>query len=163
MLSCILKTLELDISSVQSLSRVQLFATPWITAHQASLSITISRSSLKLTSIESVMPSSHLILCCPLFLLPPIPPSIRIFPMPSHNSVILTDLLETTPLIVYTKLISRLNKSYYLLQKIFHDSILHSGLAWSVQMANLCASIVAYAHLSHSSVIISYWCIWLLH
>ena len=65
--------------SFQSLSRVQLFATPWITAHQASLSITNSQSSLKLTSIESVMPSSHLILCRPLFLLPPIPPSIRVF------------------------------------------------------------------------------------
>ena len=53
--------------------------TPWTTAHQASLSITISRSSLKLTSIESVMPSSHLILCRPPFLLPPIPPSIKVF------------------------------------------------------------------------------------
>ena len=68
-----------EFSSVQSLSCVRLFATPWITAHQASLSITISWSSLKLTSIESVMPSSHLILCRPLFLLPPIPPSIRVF------------------------------------------------------------------------------------
>ena len=66
-------------SSVQALSRVWLFATPWIAAHQASLSITNSRSSLKLTSIESVMPSSYLILCCPLLLLPPIPPSIRVF------------------------------------------------------------------------------------
>ena len=63
-------------SSVQSLSRVQLFGTPWIAARQASLSITNSWSSLKLTSIESVMPSSHLILCRPLFVLPPIPPSI---------------------------------------------------------------------------------------
>ena len=66
-------------SSVQSLSRVWLFATPWITARQASLSITNSRSSPRLTSIESVMPSSHLILCRPLLLLPPIPPSIRVF------------------------------------------------------------------------------------
>ena len=66
-------------SSVQSLSRVRLFATPWIAARQASLSITNSRSSPKLMSIESVMPSSHLILCCPLLLLPPIPPSIRVF------------------------------------------------------------------------------------
>ena len=65
--------------SVQSLSRVWLFATPWIAACQASLSVTKSWSSLKLTSIESVMPSSHLILCCPLLLLPPIPPSIRVF------------------------------------------------------------------------------------
>ena len=67
------------LSSVQSLSRVRLFATPWITARQTSQSITISQSSLKLTSIELVMPSSHLILCRPLFLLPPIPPKIRVF------------------------------------------------------------------------------------
>ena len=66
-------------SSVQSLSRVQLFAVPWIAAHRASLSITNSWSLLKLMPIESVMPSSHLILCCPLLLLPPIPPSIRVF------------------------------------------------------------------------------------
>ena len=66
-------------SSVQSLSRVRLFVTPWIAAHQASLSITNSWSLLKLTSIESVMPPSHLILCRPLLLLPPIPPSIRVF------------------------------------------------------------------------------------
>ena len=68
-----------DISSVQSLRCVRLFATPWIAACQASLSINNSRSSLKLTSIESVMPSRHLILCRPLLLLPPIPPSIRVF------------------------------------------------------------------------------------
>ena len=66
-------------TSVQSLSRIRLFATPWIAARQASLSITNSQSSLKLTSIESVMPSSHLILCHPLLLLPLIPPSIRVF------------------------------------------------------------------------------------
>ena len=66
-------------SSVQSLSHVRLFATPWITARQASLSITNTQSSLKLMCIESVMPSIHLILCRPLLLLPPIPPSIRVF------------------------------------------------------------------------------------
>ena len=66
-------------TSVQSLSRARLLATPWIAARQASPSITNSRSSLRLTSIESVMPSSHLILCCPLLLLPPIPPSISLF------------------------------------------------------------------------------------
>ena len=66
-------------SSVQSFSPVQLFATPWIAAHQASLSITNSHSSLRLTSIESGMPFSYLILCCPLLLLPPIPRSIRVF------------------------------------------------------------------------------------
>ena len=66
-------------SSVQSLSLVRLFATLWIAAHQASLSITNSRSSLRLTSIEPVMPFSHLILYRPLLLLPSIPPSIRVF------------------------------------------------------------------------------------
>ena len=69
----------LQFSSVQLLSRVRLFVTPWIPAHQASLSITNSQSSLKFTSIKSVMPSSYLTLCCPLFLLPPISPSIRAF------------------------------------------------------------------------------------
>ena len=66
-------------SSVQPLSWVRLFVTPWITEHQASLSITNSRSSLKLMSFKSVMPSSHLILCHPLLFLPTIPPSIRVF------------------------------------------------------------------------------------
>ena len=68
-----------SVSSVQSLSHVQLFSTPWTAAHQASLSITNSRSLLKLKSIESVMPSNHLILCRPLFLPPSIFPSIRVF------------------------------------------------------------------------------------
>ena len=66
-------------SLVQSLSHVQLFATPWTAAHQASLSITNSQSLLKLMSIESVMPSNHLILCCPLFFPPSVFPNIRIF------------------------------------------------------------------------------------
>ena len=69
----------IQFSSVQSLCRVRLFATPWIEVLQASLSNTNSRSSLKLTSIQSVMPSNHVILCRPLLLLPPIPPSIRVF------------------------------------------------------------------------------------
>ena len=76
----------IQFSSVQSLRHVRLFATPWIAAHQTSLSITNYRSSLKLTSIESVMPSSHLILCRPLLLLPPVPPSIRVF---SNESTLL--------------------------------------------------------------------------
>ena len=67
------------VSSVQSLSHVRLFATPWIAARQASLSITNSWNSLRFMPIESVMPSSHLILGHPLLLLPPIPPSIRVF------------------------------------------------------------------------------------
>ena len=66
-------------SSVQLLSSVRLFVTPWIAARQASLSITNSQISLRLISIKSVMPSSHLILCRPLLLLPPLPPSIRVF------------------------------------------------------------------------------------
>ena len=73
-------------SSVQSLSHVWLFATPWITARHALLSITNSRSSLRLTSIESMMPSSHRILCRPRLLLPSIPPSIRVF---SNESALL--------------------------------------------------------------------------
>ena len=70
---------SVQFSSGQFLRHVWHFAIPWITAHQASLSKTNSRSSLRLTSIESVMPSSHLILCHPLLLLPPIPSSIRVF------------------------------------------------------------------------------------
>ena len=72
-------------SSIQFLSCLWLFATPWIAERQASLSITNSRTSLKLMSIESVMPSSHLILCRPLLLLPPIPPRIRVF---SNESIL---------------------------------------------------------------------------
>ena len=70
---------SVQFSSVQLLSRVWLFAIPWIAARQASLSITKSQSSLKLMSIKSVMPSSHLILCRPLLFLPPSPRSIRVF------------------------------------------------------------------------------------
>ena len=71
--------LQEQFNSVQSLNRVGLFATPWTAACQASLSITNSRSLLKLSSIESVMPSDHLILCRPLLLPPSIFPSIRVF------------------------------------------------------------------------------------
>ena len=73
------KKTGINFSLVQSLSRVQLFATPWTAARQASLSITNSWNLLKLMSIESVMPSNHLIVCCPLLLLPSIFPSIRVF------------------------------------------------------------------------------------
>ena len=76
---------NLEFSLVQSLSRVQLFETPWTTARLASLSITNSWSLLKFTSIESVLPSKHLILCCPLLLLPSVFPSIRVF---SNESVL---------------------------------------------------------------------------
>ena len=77
--------LKHSVSSVQSLSRVQLFATPWTAAHQASLSITNSHSLFKLMSTESIMPSNHLILYCPLLLLPSFFPSIRVF---SNESVL---------------------------------------------------------------------------
>ena len=80
-----MEILSFHFSSVQSLSRVQLFATPWTAAHQAYLSIMNSQSSPELMSIESVMPSNHLILCCPLFLLPTIFPSITVF---SNESVL---------------------------------------------------------------------------
>ena len=72
---------SVQFSSVQSLSHVRLFATPWIAARQASLSITNSRGSLRFTSIESVMPSSHLILCRPLLLIPQSLPASETFPM----------------------------------------------------------------------------------
>ena len=78
MLLCSISSI-VQFCSVQSLSRVRLFVTPWIAARQVSLSINNTRSSLRLTSIESVMPSSHLILCHPLLLLPPTPPSISLF------------------------------------------------------------------------------------
>ena len=74
-----LEPIRFQFSSVQSLSHVRLFATPWIAARQASLFITNSQSSPRLKSIESVMPSSHLTLCRPLLLLHPNPPSIRVF------------------------------------------------------------------------------------
>ena len=76
---CSMNAGSVQFSSFQSLSRVRLFGTPWTAARQASLSITNSRSLLKPMPIESLMPSSHLILCCPLLLLPPIPPNIRVF------------------------------------------------------------------------------------
>ena len=77
--TCEAPDLTIQFSSVQLLNHVQLFAIPWTAAHQASLSITNSRSLLKLMSIKSVMPSNHLILCCPLLLMPSIFPSIRVF------------------------------------------------------------------------------------
>ena len=76
---CINRWMDKEGGVVQSLSPAQLFATPWTVAHQASLSFTVSQSLLKLMSIESVMPSNHLILCHPLLLLPSIFPIIRVF------------------------------------------------------------------------------------
>ena len=83
MYMCVCMSMNIQFSSVQSLSCVWLFATPWSAACQASLSITNSWRLFKLMSIESVMPSNHLILYCPLLLLPSIIPSIRVFPSES--------------------------------------------------------------------------------
>ncbi|XDC71810.1 hypothetical protein R6Z07F_002983 [Ovis aries] len=80
------KVVRVSISSVQSLSRVQLFVTPWTAARQASLSITNSQSLFRLMSIELVMPSNHQILCCPRLLPPSIFPSIRVFTNESGQS-----------------------------------------------------------------------------
>ena len=109
---------------VQSLSRVRLFATPWITARQASLSITISRSSLRLTSIESMMPSSHLILCCPLLLLPPIPPSIRVFSNESGSMYLLE--LQFSPRFCRGTGMLGLGGSTFSFLRSLH-TVLHSG------------------------------------
>ena len=89
-----LNWMYLQFSSVQSLSCVPLFETPWTAAHQASVSITNSWSLLKLMYIESVMPSNHLILCCPLLLLPSVFPSIRVF---SNVSVLCIRWLKYWP------------------------------------------------------------------
>ena len=104
-----------SVSSVQSLSHVRLFETPWITARQASLSITISRSSLRLTSIESMVPSSHLILGHPLLLLPPISPSNRVFSS------------ESTLRMRWPKNWSfSLDRVYFLFCNWFHKSLTHN-------------------------------------
>ena len=83
LISCHMQSEWVSLSSVQSLRCVQLFATPWATAHQASRLITSSRSLLKLMAIEALMSSNHVILCCPLLLLPSIFPSIRVFSIES--------------------------------------------------------------------------------
>ena len=104
------------LSSVQSFSRVQLFATPWTPACQASLSITNSQSLPKLMSIESVMPSSHLILWRPLLLLPPIPPSIKVFQW-VNSSPEVAKVLE-------------FQLQHQSLQWIFRTDFLKDGVVW---------------------------------
>ena len=109
-------------SSVQLLSRVQLFATPWIAARQASLSFTNSWSSPRLMSIESVMPPSHLILCRPLLLLPPIPPSIRVF-----------SILHLIWVRIYFRSSSLSRSVFHLHQTIY---FLHWNLTMSIDIVN---------------------------
>ena len=109
------------ISSVQSLSHVRFFATPWTAAHQASLSFTISWSLLKLMSIESVMPSNHRILCHPFLFLPSIFPSIRVFFQWVSSSHQVAKLLE-------------LQLQHQSFQWIFRTDLLYNWLVWSISL-----------------------------
>ena len=126
-LDCLLPSTLLSLSSifqfssVQSLNRVRLFVTPWIAARQASLSITNSRSSLRLTSIESAMPSSHLILCHPL-LVPPIPPSIRVF---SNESTLISNCFSSMCVSVMNSIVTSTRREFTsasLLQSLLSSS-----------------------------------------
>ena len=132
--------------SVQSLSHVWLSATPWIVACQASLSVTNFWSSLRLMSIESVMPSSHLILCHPLLLLPSIPPSIRVFPMSqffawggqsigvsASASVLLMNTQDWSPL-GWTSWISLQSKG---LSRVFSNTTVQKHQFFSAQLSVL--------------------------
>ena len=129
-------------SSVQSLSHVRLFATPGIAARQASLSITNSGSSLKLTSIKSVMPSSHLILCHPLLLLPPVPPSITVFsnestlhmrwPCKALASVLPMNTQDWSPL-EWTDWISLQSKG---LSRVFSNTTVQKEQFFSAQLSS---------------------------
>ena len=114
-------------SSVQLLSRVQLFVTPWTAAHTASLSITISWSLLKLMSIESVMPSTHLILCCPFLLPPSIFPSIRVFTNESVLRIRWPKYWSISPSSEYSGLISfRMDwLDLHAVQEIFKSLLQH--------------------------------------
>ena len=127
---------ESCISSIQSLSHVRLFATPWITAHEASLSITNSYSLLKLMSIESVMPSNHLILCCPLFLLPSIFPESGSFPMSqfcaSDDQKFWSLSFSMSPSNEYSGLISLKSKG---LSKVFSNITVQKHQFFSTQFS----------------------------
>ena len=113
-------------SSVQSLSHVRLFATPWIAPHQASLFITNSRSSLRLTSIESVMTSSHLILCHPLLLLPPNPSQHQSFPM----SQLFTWGGQSTGVSALASFLPKKSQGWFPSEWIGWISLQSKGLSW---------------------------------
>ena len=127
-------------------SHVWLFVTPWIAAHQASLSLTISRSLLKLMSIESVMPSNHLILCCPLHLLPSIFPSIRVF----SNELVLcigwpnywSFSFNISPPNEYSGLISLLSKG---LSRVFSNTTVQKHQFFSTQPSFYCPALNIYS------------------
>ena len=138
------------------LSHVQLFVTPWTAAHQASLFLPISQSLLKLLSIESVMPSSHLILCCPLLFLPSVFPSIRVFSKESALHLRWPEYwnYRISPSNEYSQLISfRMNWFDHLaVQRTLRSFLQHHNLKVSilrcsaffmVQFSHLCASLVA--------------------
>ena len=129
---------ESQFSSVQSLSRVQLFATPWSAAYQASLSITNSRSSLRLMSIKSVMPSSHLILCRPLLLLPPIPPSISLFQWVNSLHEV-AKVLESQMGLIRTYLAGHLSVflPYKSLSQSSSKSLSEAGYKWTVSLLSI--------------------------
>ena len=135
----------MQFSSVQSLSHVRLFATPWTATHQASLSITSSRSLLKLMSIESVMPSNHLILCHPLLLPPSIFPSIRVFSNESvlhigGQSIAVSASASVLPmniqdcfLLEWTDWISLLSKG---LSRVFSNTMVQKHQFFSTQLSS---------------------------
>ena len=131
-------------SSVQSLRRVRLFATPWTAARQASLSITNSRSLLKLKSIQLVMPSSHVILCRPLFLPPSIFPGIRGFPNQSVLHIrwpkYWSFSFSISPSYVYSGLISfRMDRIHLLAvqgpSRVFSNTTVHKHEFFSTQLS----------------------------
>ena len=124
-------------SSVQALSRVQLFATPWITARQASLSITNSQSSLRFTSIESVIPSSHLILGRPLLLLPQSLPTSKSFPMSHHGLPLVVQVVKTRPAMQATRVQSLGQKDPLEKGMANHNSFLAWRIPWTEEPVEL--------------------------
>ena len=139
----------IEFSSVQSLSRVQLFATPWTAAHHASLSITNSRSLPKPMSTESVMPSNHLILCHPLLLLPSILPSIRVFSNESalhirwpkywSFSFSISPSNELLPWISFSELLEKIHQHGFLLSQLFFkvDEILYQVVSFNFELGDI--------------------------
>ena len=150
------KERKCQFSSVQSLSRVQLFVTPWIAECQASLSITNSRSSLRLTSIESVMPSSHLILCLLFLLLSPIPPSIRVFSNESTLRMRWPTYWSFSFSIISSKEIpGRISFRMDWLDLLAVQGTLKSLLQHHSSKASILRHSAFFSHISHSSTLTS--------
>ena len=121
---CVFSCIIFRFVVILSLNFVQLFVIPWTTAHQATLSFTLSWSLLKLMSIESVMPFNHLILCHPLFLLPPIPPSIRVF---SNESTL--HMMASGYIKFFLRFCERMKDIVVFLKDIWELSFLHISIA----------------------------------